>query len=156
MARETYSSSENHRNRIETRNITVYTNKNEFIADTKWASYVETVICVRRDICVLNTKTKRYQDRSETSIHVANFDVNAQDAGKMIRNHWGIENKNHHVRDVSLKEDESRIRINPENMSTIRSFALNVLRNNKVKNIKGELYCNSIDYYNLYSYQQFI
>jgi len=55
-----------------------------------------------------------------------------------------------------LKEDESRIRINPENISTIRSFALNILRKNKVKNIKGELYENSLDFFNLYSYQQFI
>ncbi len=32
--------------------------------------------------------------------------------------------KDHHG-DVTLREDESRIRVNPENMSTIRSFALN-------------------------------
>jgi hypothetical protein len=55
-----------------------------------------------------------------------------------------------------LKEDESRIRVNPENMSALRSFALNILRINKIENIKGEIYENSLDYYSLYSYQQFI
>jgi hypothetical protein len=29
------------------------------------------------------------------------------------RNHWGIENKNHHVRDVTMGEDKFRIRTNP-------------------------------------------
>ena len=67
-----------------------------------------------------------------------------------------IENKDHHVRDVTLREDESRIRVNPGNMSTIRSFALNVLRKNNTKNIKGELCKNSLDLYSLYSYKQFI
>jgi len=55
-----------------------------------------------------------------------------------------------------LKEDESRIRVNPENISALRSFALNILRKNKIENIKGELYENSLDYYSLYSYQHFI
>ena len=68
---------------------------------------------------------------------------------------WSL-HKDHHVRDVTLKEDESRIRVNPENIAALRSFALNVLRINDVGNIKGELYVNSLDYYNLYSYQHFI
>lgn len=156
LANNIHTSTEKHRNRIETRTIEVYNNNNLFIADAQWNEYVKTIVCVRREVCVLNTKTKKYEDRSETAIHVANFIVNAQKAGEIVRNHWSIENKDHHVRDVSLNEDESRIRINPENMSTIRSFALNILRNNKVKNIAGELYENSLDYYNLYSYQQFI
>jgi predicted transposase YbfD/YdcC len=82
--------------------------------------------------------------------------LDAKQAHSLIRKHWFIENKDHHVRDVVLKEDESRIRSKPENMSTIRSFALNILRYNNIKNIRGELYENSLDYSALYSYQQFI
>ena len=41
-----------------------------------------------------------------------------------IRNHWAIENQNHWVRDVTLAEDVSRIRINPSIMARLRSQAL--------------------------------
>lgn len=82
--------------------------------------------------------------------------LGAEQGAGIIRKHWSIENKDHHVRDVTLKEDESRIRVNPENISALRSFALNILRINKIENIKGELYENSLDYYSLYSYQHFI
>ncbi len=75
---------------------------------------------------------------------------------KHIRNHWFIENKDHHIRDVTLREDYSIIRVKPENISALRSFALNVLRKNKINTINNELYQNSLQYYNLYSYQQFI
>ena len=30
-----------------------------------------------------------------------------------IRGHWAVENENHWVRDVTLAEDASRIRVNP-------------------------------------------
>jgi predicted transposase YbfD/YdcC len=68
--------------------------------------------------------------------------------------HWGIENKNHYVRDVSLQEDASRIRKNPYNLSVLRSTAMNILRKNKVLNIKGELYENSLHWTKVFSYPQ--
>jgi len=52
-----------------------------------------------------------------------------------IRNHWAIENKNHWVRDVTLAEDASRIRINPGVMARLRSHALNIARANGGVNI---------------------
>ena len=74
----------------------------------------------------------------------------------LIRSHWLIENSNHYVRDVSMLEDFSRIRINPDNMARIRSFALNIMRKNNVENIKGEMYENSLCFNKLYSYKHFI
>ena len=61
------------------------------------------------------------------------------------RKHWGIENSNHYVRDVTLQEDKSRIRKNPLNMAILRSFALNVLRHNGAKSIQNERYRCSIN-----------
>ena len=55
-----------------------------------------------------------------------------------------------------MKEDFSRIRSNLDNIARLRSTALNVLRKNNVKNVAGELYENSLDYYKLYSYKHFI
>lgn len=53
-----------------------------------------------------------------------------QALGWYARCHWGIENKIHYVRDVTLGEDASRIRSGhgPQNNATLRSVAMNYLR----------------------------
>jgi predicted transposase YbfD/YdcC len=50
--------------------------------------------------------------------------------GCWIQGHWGIENRVHHVRDVTQGEDASRIRTGtgPEVMAVLRSTALNLHR----------------------------
>jgi predicted transposase YbfD/YdcC len=54
-----------------------------------------------------------------------------------IRLHWAIESTLHYVKDVTMKEDASRIRTGsaPQNMSTIKSIVLNILRRDGHKNI---------------------
>lgn len=111
---------------------------------------------MERETLVFDTKDNKYNTRMETAFYIANFDIEAKQANYYIRNHWAIENSNHHVRDVSLKEDYSRIRRNPENIACLRSFALNVLRKNKVENIYGQMYDNSLCFDDLYSYKHFI
>jgi predicted transposase YbfD/YdcC len=48
----------------------------------------------------------------------------------ILRAHWVIENRLHFVRDTAFREDASKIRTGhgPENMATLRSFAINQLR----------------------------
>ena len=70
-----------------------------------------------------------------------------------IRNHQGIENRNHHVRDVTMKEDKSRIRTNPHIFARLRSFAINILRKNNVRNISLELFSNCMNLKNVLSYE---
>ncbi len=155
-SKKTYTETEKNRGRIETRTVNVFENIGEYITGKEWRGYIKNIVHITRDVNVYDTKLKKYIDRSETSIYITNWVVSACDANNVIRNHWFVENKNHYVRDVTLQEDASRIRVNPENMAVIRSFALNVMRKNKVKNINGEIYENSLDYSKLYSYQQFI
>ena len=147
---------EKHRNRIENRTVRVYVSAQWNIRDYQWAEYIKTIIVVVRKVLKFNTKTKEYVENYEESIYLSDQILQAKQAYKCVRSHWFIENKDHHVRDVTLEEDKSRIRIKPENMSTLRSFALNVLRRNKLTNINDEIYKNSLKYDNLYSYQQFI
>jgi len=142
-------------NRIEEREINVYHNLT-MIEDSFWLKYIKILITVLRTTLVFDTKTKNYKDRTELSFYICNQMINAKDCYEYIRNHWLIENCNHYVRDVSLLEDDSRIRVNPMNMAILRSFSLNILRKNKVENIKGTLYDNSLQFNDLYSYQQFI
>jgi predicted transposase YbfD/YdcC len=63
----------------------------------------------------------------------------------MIRGHWGIENANNYVRDVTLGEDRSRIRKNPGILARLRSFALNIMRHEGVENVSHELYMNALN-----------
>ncbi len=147
---------EKSRNRIEDRTVKVFYKQGGFIEDRLWATEIKTVILVERKSQIYSTKEKKYKTRQEKALYLSNYKLNARKAHQHIRNHWFIENKNHHVRDVTLREDYSRIRVKPENMSVLRSFVLNILRKNKINNINNELYQNSLQFYNLYSYQQFI
>lgn len=92
-------------------------------------------------------------DKNETAYYISTIPLNAEVFCKNIRNHWGIENRNHYVRDVSMNEDKSRIRINPDIFARLKSFALNILRANKVANIADELYSNCINIRNILTYK---
>ena len=60
-----------------------------------------------------------------------------------VRQHWGIENRDHHVRDRILGEDDSRIR-QPGGFARLRSLALNILRANGIGNVRQALYRNAL------------
>ncbi|WP_419185707.1 transposase [Mangrovactinospora gilvigrisea] len=59
----------------------------------------------------------------------------------LVRSRWGIENKLHFVRDVTFGEDASKVRTGrgPENMATLRSFAIGELRAAGYTNIAAAL-----------------
>ena len=135
------------RGRLEQRRVRVY-DIQDMIWNTLsagfWEFYIKEIIEVKRIREQYNTKTKGYKSAIEYSYYISTCKKSAKDYNKIIRNHWSIENSNHYVRDVSLNEDKSRIRKNPINMAKIRSFALNIMRNNKVTNISQELYRNAL------------
>ena len=56
--------------------------------------------------------------------------ASAQALAEAARGHWGVENRLHWVLDVTFREDECRVRAGhaPRNLSTIRKFALMLLR----------------------------
>ncbi len=63
--------------------------------------------------------------------------------------YWGVENKVHHVRDVTQGEDASRIRMHqlPQIFAVARNFALNLYRSNAFSNMaQAERLCkNGLD-----------
>lgn len=118
--------------------------------DQKWGD-ICCIIEVQRERLVYSTKEKTYKDTSEISYYIATQPLSAERFNSAIRGHWGIENSNHYVRDVSLKEDASRIRINPQNMVKLKSFAMNILRSSGVANIASRLYENSVSFSKLIS-----
>lgn len=58
-----------------------------------------------------------------------------------VRGHWGIENRNHWVRDVTYDEDRSTVRIDnaPQVMATLRNTAISLLRLDGHTNIAAAL-----------------
>ena len=61
------------------------------------------------------------------------------------RGHWGVENRVHYVLDVSMHEDASRVRKSPTILSILRSFALNILRFNKINDVADALWRNAMN-----------
>lgn len=70
---------------------------------------------------------------TEQRYFISSLPANAQEIAQAVRSHWGIENSLHWVLDVTLGEDNSRIRKKnaPENMAIVRHIILNLLRSAK-------------------------
>lgn len=65
-------------------------------------------------------------------------DTTAGDLDRYVRNHWGIENKSHYVRDTVWGEDahQAYTGSGPQVMATLRNMAIGILRLNGVDAIK--------------------
>jgi predicted transposase YbfD/YdcC len=99
---------------------------------------LKTVVCVEAQRLVIG------QGQSvERRYFISSLAADAEALGQTIRDHWGIENRLHHVLDVSFHEDACRVRRGhgPENLSRLRRLALNLLRSadahTKRQSIKG-------------------
>ena len=118
-----------------------------------WEGLIKTAVRVTRLTWHKDTKTGLWYDTSERSFYASQISLSARASGAAIRQHWGIENKNHYVRDVSFFEDQSRIRTKPGHFARFRTFALNILRANGAKNVAQELYINALNPDNPLSYK---
>lgn len=138
------------RNRLESRTARVFF----YPLLTEMAEWglVKAVIQVARFRKQFDTKRKKWRTSHETAYYIATIALDAEAFCRAIRGHWGIENRNHHVRDVTLLEDRSRIRVNPHIVAKLRSFALNILRKNGVENVSVALFDNCINLRNVLDY----
>jgi predicted transposase YbfD/YdcC len=70
---------------------------------------------------------------SEVRYYISSLRADAARCQRVVRRHWGIENKLHYVLDVSMDEDDCRIRKDhgAENFAALRHIALNLLRQEK-------------------------
>ena len=133
--------------RQEHRTVEVYDVDNKLGPD--WDSLIVAVARVKRLTWHKITKTGMWLSTEETSYYASQIMLPAPEFSELIRGHWGIENRNHYVRDVTLLEDDSRIRVKPGHFSRLRSMALNILRANGVTNIRQAIYANALNVRNL-------
>jgi hypothetical protein len=80
----------------------------------------------------------------EVSYYITSLPPERADAARLltlIRGHWGIENRLHHVRDVTFDEDRSAVRSGaaPQVMATARNLVLALLRRQRHANIAATL-----------------
>jgi predicted transposase YbfD/YdcC len=119
---------------------------------SKWPEWsaIKQIIRIKRTRAIIK------KGQLKTSVTIAYYASNAiMDANlyaKIIREHWFIENKLHHVRDVAFKEDKAPKRVGALNYAVLLSTALNILRIQKCKNINGQLYINSMDFNRMLNY----
>lgn len=115
--------------RIEIRKCSVINNF-EFIQNQgKWAA-LKGIIKIE--------STREFKNSSKpkekaTRYYITSLETNAETLQKMIRLHWGIENKLHWCLDVAFSEDASRKRTGnaAQNFSVLSKIALNLLRQDK-------------------------
>ncbi len=156
-ATDKYISREKSRNRIETRKTEIYNNSLKYwTKNTKeqWGKYIKTIIKMERTRKEFNAKDKKWIRSFERSYYISTIQLTAKEFSRAIRGHWAIENRNHCVKDISMNEDKSRIRIKADIFARLRSFALNAMRANEVENISQELYKNSLNIKRLFSYDK--
>jgi predicted transposase YbfD/YdcC len=129
--------------RHETRTTTVF-DAAATICAPEWRDAVTTIIRVERVVQAFQPATGMWKRSGEISYYLSNRTIEAEQAGEAIRQHWHIENRSHHVRDVTLGEDASRIRRNPGVFARLRSFAANILRFNQASSVRQDRYAAAL------------
>ena len=120
----------NRRNRHETRAVAVFEAK-PAVTGTEWEPHVAAIIRVERTVLRFLPATGLWEHSSEISFYLSSRPITAKTAAAAVRQHWRIENTSHHSRDVTFREDASRIRKNPGVFARLRSFAYNILKCNQ-------------------------
>jgi predicted transposase YbfD/YdcC len=84
---------------------------------------------------------KRCRETVYVITDLTSQEASPQRLAKIVRSQWVIENRLHFVRDTAFAEDASKIRTGhgPDNMATLRSFAINQLRTAGHTNIAAGL-----------------
>ena len=141
------------RSRQEDRTVDIFP-VGDTLAATEWHPFVNTIIRVTRRTLLRSAATGMWNERGEVAYYLSSADgLAATQWAAAIRGHWGIENRNHYVRDVAFDEDASRIRHNPGIMARARSFALNILRKNHITNVAQALWAGALSLDHILAYK---
>lgn len=134
-AETAYDAQLGQRNRLEERHAAVWPVA-EAALGASWSGLC-CAIRVQRHTEVFDTTGGVWKARHETAWYLCSRPLSAAQAQQAVREHWAIENRLHHVRDVAFGEDASRIRTRPGVFAQLRTCALNLLRQAGHANIKA-------------------
>lgn len=118
--------------RIETRHYTVLPLMYLYQFKLKWKGLKSLVM-------VESTREIQGKVATEKRYYISSLVSDAKKIGHVIRSHWGIENNLHWSLDVTLREDDCRIRTGhaPENLAWLRRLVLSLLK--KDNTFKGSI-----------------
>ena len=91
---------------------------------------------MRTIAAIERTRTTRGKISKETSYYITSLPGNAKRIAQVARSHWGIENGQHWVLDVTMDEDMCRVRKDnaAENLAILRRVAISI-----INIVKGKL-----------------
>lgn len=119
--------------RVEKRTVKLCRDLSWLTAATRWPALVYLVQVVRERTVLATGKT------STESAYYIGSDRRAEvsKVARIIRRHWSIENELHWVLDMAFREDEARHRARntAQNMTTLRHFALNIIKGDKARKL---------------------
>jgi hypothetical protein len=118
----------------------------------EWRGTIACAARVSRLSWCKDTRAGLWRPRREVAYYVSQVRLDAEGFGRAVRAHWGIENRDHHVRDRTLREDDSRIRRKPGVFARLRSFALDILRADGVSNVSEAVHVNALSFDRLLAY----
>jgi predicted transposase YbfD/YdcC len=127
------------RNRSETRTAHVF-DAAPIVNGTEWEPYIKTIIQIHRLVLHYSPKTGLWNSSEEIAFYISNESIHAKPALQAVRSHWHVENTLHYKRDVTLREDASRIRSKPGIFARFRSFGYNILQVNKTDTMPQDRY----------------
>ena len=123
--------------RVETRKCFLYHRIDHLETPSKWCGLHAFVRIEAERYHKASGKTER-----ETRFYITSHTGSAEQIGKAVRTHWGIENSLHWLLDVAFGEDASQKKEgnSAQNFSIINRVALNLLKNDQSKNrsVKGK------------------
>ena len=84
----------------------------------------------------------RGKESTETVYAITSLTAEQADPARLLalsREHWGIENRLHYVRDVTYREDQARINAGhaPQALAALRNTALTMLRRLGFRPVEG-------------------
>jgi predicted transposase YbfD/YdcC len=123
---EVFEESDKGHGRVEKRSVELCRDLGWMMTADRWDG-LACLVKVTRERTVLAT----HKTSMETAYYIgSDARLDAPGAANRIRRHWSVENELHWVLDMAFREDEARHRARntAQNMTTLRHFALNLLK----------------------------
>src|SRR3954467_5629921 len=109
--------------------------------NAEWQPLIACVARVSRLTFEKDTRSGLWPSREEIGYYACQIRLDAD--ARAVRSHWGIENRDHYVRDVEAHD--SRTRHRPGAMARLPNAALNILRAKGSQNVSQAIYVNPLN-----------
>lgn len=129
---EVSTNTEQNRGRYEKREVIVIRDMSWWPKSWKWEG-LQSIICVRRE--TMRQRHSAEKPTVEMHYYLSSSKASATELGRLIRNHWSVENQCHHLLDVTYHEDHCQVRDKTaaHNLTLLREISAKVLKTSSLK-----------------------